>query len=165
MLPSLDMCQLTLEVFMQLAFAPDVDGLSFFEILRFRRLALLLFSCKRVAPFGVRIFPSAGAPYLRILAYVCRTVVSRRDASDYNYVVARQLGCASASAEMLKLKSDGRVQIYMHFNLPFDALPYPTSEEVEKYRRGFASKGILTPAQKRRKKKKEKQQEGSRSLS
>jgi hypothetical protein len=151
--PSFDMCQITLELFMQLAFAPDIDALSPFETLRFRRLALLLFACKRGAPFGARVFPSAGAPYRCILQYVCRAIFSRRDVVGYNYATARQLGGASAAAEMLKLKSDGRVQIFMRFNSPLDPCPLPTREEIDKYRSGFFEKAFLTPAQKRRKRK------------
>jgi hypothetical protein len=152
-LRSLNMCQLSTELFAELAFSPDPGPLCAFEKLHFQRLALVLVACKRCGEFSSRVFPSIGAPYRCILQYVCGLVHSKRNIAGFNYVTAQQLGTASPHCEMLRLRGGGRVQIFMDANSPESPLQYPTREEVERYKSNSLAESLLTPAQRRRKRK------------
>jgi hypothetical protein len=146
------MSQLTLEHFTDLAFAPLPPdcGLSGDQVLRFQRLALVLQACKRRAPFSSHVFPSDGAPYRAILCYVASVVRQSSSLHGYAFHPGKQRQKIGPWAEMLKMKPDGRVEVFINPDASLDCCPLPSQGEVERYYDACSRENRQTRSEKRR---------------
>lgn len=145
-----DMSQLDVERFADLAFASDC-GLSDDDILRFQRLALVLQACKRRAPFSSNLFPSEGAPYRSILRHVASVVKQSSALHGYAFQSRESRQSIGPWSETLKMKSDGKVEVFINFDAPLDLCRLPRREEVDRYFEACDREHPRTRSEKRRK--------------
>lgn len=147
-----DMSQLTLERFTDLAFAPLPPNcqLSKDQVLRFQRLALVLQACKRRAPFSSHVFPSDGAPYRAILRYVASVVKENSGVHGYAFHSRECREKIGPWEEMLKMKPDGRIEVFIDSDASLDLCPLPSQDEVDKYYDSCNRENRKTRSEKRR---------------
>ena len=147
-----DMSQLSLERFADLAFAPLPPDcrLSHDQVLRFQRLALVLQACKRRAPFSSQVFPSDGAPYRAILRYVASVVKQSPGLHGYAFHSGEHRQKIGPWAEMLKMKPDGKVEVFIDCDVSLDLCPLPSQDEVDKYYDACNREHRQTRSEKRR---------------
>ena len=148
-----DMSQLTVERFTDLAFAPlpSDSSLSDEEVLRFQRLALVLQACKRRAPFSSHVFASDGAPYRAILRYVANIVKQSSELPGYVFQSGGRRQNIGPWLEMLKMKADGKVEVYICASAPLDSCSLPSQDDVDKYFEACNRENRKTRSEKRRK--------------
>ena len=147
-----DMSQLSLQRFTDLAFAPMPPGshLSDDQVIRFQRLALVLQASKRCAPFSSRVFPSNGAPYRTILHYVASVVKESSGHHGYTFHSGEHRQKIGPWAEMLKMKPDGMVEVFIVPGASLDSCPLPSQDEVDKYYNACSREHRKTRSEKRR---------------
>jgi hypothetical protein len=150
--PALDMSQLTVDRFADLAFAPVPPEcrLSDMGILRFQRLALILQASKRRAPFSSQLFPSTGAPYRAILHYVVSIAKQSSGLDGYSFQSGARRQRVGPWSETLKMKPDGKVEIYMAADAPLEPCNLPSRDEVDRYFEACNRENRLTRSEKRR---------------
>jgi hypothetical protein len=150
---ALHMSQLSLERFTHLAFAPVPPDcrLSDDQVIRFQRLALVLQACKRCAPFSSRVFPSNGAPYRAILHYVASVVKQSSGHHGYAFHSGEHRHKIGPWVEMLKMKPDGMVEVFVDPDASLDSCPIPSQDEVDKYYDACNREHRKTRSEKRRK--------------
>jgi hypothetical protein len=148
-----DMSQLTVERFTDLAFAPLPSdcSLSYDEALRFQRLALVLQACKRRAPFSSQVFASDGAPYRAILRYVASVVKQSSELPGYVFQSGERRQTIGPWYETLKMKADGKVEVFISTSAPLDSCSLPSQDEVDKYFEACSRENRKTRSEKRRK--------------
>jgi hypothetical protein len=146
------MSQLSIERFTDLAFAPLPPDcrLSDDQVLRFQRLALVLQACKRRAPFSSRVFPSDGAPYRAILRYVASVVRQSSGLHGYVFHSGEHRQKVGPWAETLKMKPDGKVEVFIDCDASVDLCPLPSQDEVDGYYDACNRENPKTRSEKRR---------------
>ena len=147
-----DMSQLSVERFTDLAFAPLPPDcrLSDDQALRFQRLALVLQACKRRAPFSSRVFPSDGAPYRAILHYVASVVKQSSGVHGYVFHSGEHRQKIGPWAETLKMKPDGKVEVFIDCDASLNSCPLPSQDEVNGYYDACNRENPQTRSEKRR---------------
>ena len=102
-------------------------------MLWFQRLVLVLQACKCHALFSSQVFPSNGVPYQAILRYVASIVKQSSGLDGYAFHSGEHRQKIGPWAEMLKMKPDGRVELFINCDASLDSCPLPSQDEVDKY--------------------------------
>ena len=79
------------------------------------------------------MFPSDGAPYRAILHYVASIVKQSSGVDGYSFHSGEHRQSIGPWVETLKMKADGKVEVFIDIDARLDRCPLPSQDEVDNY--------------------------------